>query len=411
MSRPFNNPVTLLRNHDFRGLWFAGGCFWTTRWIEILAVSVFVFDFTGSAAMVALMVFARTVPMVLFGAVVGALAQYVQGRTLLLFGLAALSVMSAVLGLLVASGAIEVWHIALGAFLSGTYGTMEFTVRRIMLGEIVGTERAGSALALDAVTMNGTKILGPVVGGILYELIGLEGAYAASALLHGAAVLLVAALRHRQGARTLPQIRFTAELFDGFRYAATNKLLIGMFIVTVTMNFFAFPFVSMVPVIGKEVLHLSALPIGLLITSNGLGSVVGALFISVYQPRNRVRVFFFGSLLNLVAIFAFSYSWSFEFALVTLLAAGLCNACFGANQSAIVFLSSEPAMRSRMMGALTMCIGMGQFGFLHLGVLAGLYGGATAVAMMTAEGFAAMAAIYLLVPALRKKPKDARVPP
>jgi hypothetical protein len=280
---------------------------------------------------------------------------------------------------------------------------MEFTVRRIMLGEIVGTERAGSALALDAVTLNGTKVLGPVVGGLLYELIGLEGIYAASALLHGTAILLVAGLGYRQGARIAPKVQFTADLFDGLRYAATNKLLIGLFIVTVTMNFFVFPFVSMVPVIGKEVLQLSALPIGLLITSNGLGSVVGAVFISVYQPRNRVRVFFFGSLLSLVAIFAFSFSRSFEVALVTLLAAGLSNACFSAHQAAIVFLSTIPAMRSRMMGALTMCIGVGQFGFLHLGFLAGVYGGAMAVAVMTSEGFMAMAAVFFLWPALRKE--------
>ena len=89
--------------------------------------------------------------------------------------------------------------------------------------------------------------------------------------------------------------------------------------------------------------------------------------------------------------------------MVTLLAAGLCNACFNANQSAIVFLSAIPAMRSRMMGALSMCIGVGQFGFLHLGILAGVYGGATAVAVMTGAGMVAMAAVFFLLPVLRKK--------
>ena len=403
MSRPIAVPITLIRDSDYRRLWFAGGCFWTTRWIEILAVSVFVFEFTGSATAVALIMFARTLPMILFGAVIGALAQHVQGRTLMLFCLAVLSVMSAGLSLLVTFGAIEVWQIAIGAFLSGTYGTVEFTVRRTMLGEIVGTERAGSALALDSVTMNGTKILGPVLGGLLYELIGIEGAYAASALLHGTAVLLVTGLRYRQTDRITPKFQFTAEVFDGFRYAGTNKLLIGMFVVTVMMNFFAFPFVSMVPVIGKEVLELSALPIGLLITSNGLGAVVGAVFISIYQPHNRVRVFFFGSVLNLVAIFTFSFSQSFEVAMTILFVAGICSACFSANQSAIIFLSTIPAMRSRMMGAMTVCIGVGHFGLLHLGFMASVYGGATAVAVMTAEGIVAMAAVFLFWPVLRKE--------
>ena len=56
-----------------------------------------------------------------------------------------------------------------------------------------------------------------------------------------------------------------------------------------------------------------------------------------------------------------------------------------------------------MMGALTMCIGMGHFGLLHIGFMASLYGGATAVAVMTVEGFLVMVAIYLFWPALRKK--------
>jgi MFS family permease len=341
--------------------------------------------------------------MILFGAVIGALAQYVQGRTLMLSGLSILLVISAVLSAFVTNGAIEVWHIALGAFLNGAYGTLEFSVRRVMLGEVVGPERAGSGLALDSVTMNGTKVLGPVVGGLLYELIGLQGVYAASALLHGMAALLVYGLRHRQIACTPPNTPFTADMFDGFRYAGTNQILMGVFIVTVMMNFFALPFVSMVPVIGKEVLELGALSIGLLIAANGLGSVVGAVMISFYQPRGRVRIFFCGSLLTLVAIFAFAFAQSFGVAVVTLLIAGLFHSCFSANQSAIIFLATIPAMRSRMMGALTMCIGIGHFGFLHIGFMAGVYGGAMAVALMTAEGFVVMVAVFLFFPVFRKE--------
>jgi MFS family permease len=124
--------------------------------------------------------------------------------------------------------------------LIGIYGAMEFSVRRIMLGEIAGTEQVGSALALDSVTMKGTKVLGPVVGGLLYKLIGLEGAYIASAIIYRSAVLLVAGFRYRQTERIALKIQFAAELFDSFRYAGTNKMLIGMFIVTVRMNVFLF---------------------------------------------------------------------------------------------------------------------------------------------------------------------------
>jgi len=115
-----------------------------------------------------------------------------------------------------------------------------------------------------------------------------------------------------------------------------------------------------------------------------------------------VRVFFFGSLLNLVAIFAFSFSQSFQVAMVILFVAGLCSTCVSANQSVIVFLSKIRGMRSRMMGALIMCVGVGYFGLLHPGFMAGVYGRAMAVAVMPAEGLVARVAVFLLWPVLRK---------
>ena len=286
-------PVTLFRDRDFRRLWFAGGLYGTVRWLEVLAISVFVFELTGSANAVALMVFAQMFPMALFGAAAGALARRVNGKTIMIAGLGTLAAVAAILGLLVAIGAIEIWHIALGSLLNGTYSATEFAVRRTMIGDVAGTERAGSALSLDSVTMSGTQLLGPAVGGLMYELVGLAGAYALSAALSAFAALLVAGLRVPPRPATAPKVRFTADLAEGFRYARTNSVVMGVFAVTALMNFFAFPFIAMVPVIGKEELGLSPLPIGLLITAVGVGAVTTILVIATFPPRNRDRVFFF----------------------------------------------------------------------------------------------------------------------
>ena len=396
-------PIALFRERDFRRLWLAGGLYGTVLWLEVLAISVFVFDLTGSANAVALMMFARMFPMVLFGAAAGALAHRVNGKTIMTAGLGTLATVAAVLGLLVAAGAIETWHIAFGAFLNGTYGATEFAVRRTMLGKVAGAERAGPALSLDSLTMSGTQLLGPVAGGLMYELIGLEGAYALSAALYVVATLLVVGLRVPPNPATAPKVHITADLAEGFRYARTNSVVIGVFAVTVLMNFFSFSFIAMVPVIGKEELGLSPLPIGLLITAIGVGAVTTVLVIATLPPRNRERMFFFGCVLHLVAICAFSFAPRFEIAIAILLVAGVGNACFGANQSALVYLAADPEMRSRMMGALTTCIGVGQLGFVHLGILAGILGGARAVSLISVEGMVAMVAVFFLWPALRRK--------
>ena len=279
---------------------------------------------------------------------------------------------------------------------------MEFSVRRIMLGEIAGTEQVGSALALDSVTMKGTKVLGPVVGGLLYKLIGLEGAYVASAIIYRSAVLLVAGFRYRQTERIALKIRFAAELFDSFRYAGTNKSLLGMFIVTVRMNVFCLSFcfdgsrhrqgsIGTKCPADRAVNYVqwprrgggSRIHLRLSTTQTS----AGLLFRLASQSCRDLCLFLFAEFLG-----RDGHSlrcWSLQH--------------LRQRQSVGHRLSEKMrGMRSRMMGALIMCVGVGYFGLLHPGFMAGVYGRAMAVAVMPAEGLVARVAVFLLWPVLRK---------
>ncbi len=140
----------------FRRLWIIGALSGTVRWLEMLAIGIYVFNTTGSPLQVALLTFVRMVPMALFGAPVGAIAERINRKLLLAIGLAALTASSATLGVLMIVGAIELWHIALGAFLNGVVWTSEFPVRRNMLGEIAGMDRIGAAMGIDSATNNAT---------------------------------------------------------------------------------------------------------------------------------------------------------------------------------------------------------------------------------------------------------------
>ena len=108
------------------------------RWLELLAVSVFVLEATGSPFLVALLTFLRMAPMLLCGIPAGALADRYDRRRLLIIGLVVLALISAVLALLARSGRLAIWQIALGTLLSGVFWSAEFPVRRTMLGEIAG---------------------------------------------------------------------------------------------------------------------------------------------------------------------------------------------------------------------------------------------------------------------------------
>lgn len=397
---------SVLSDGAFLRIWMAGGMVGTVRWLETLAVGVYTYQTTESPLIVAGMLFARMLPTMLLGAIVGAIAETAGRRRLLLAGLPFMCAVSAGLAVLVTTGRAELWHIAVGAVLSGMFTSGEFPVRRTMLGEIAGLHRIGAAMGLDSATNNATRMLGPLLGGVLLASLGLGGVYVISVVLYTIAFFCILTLTFSEkltldsgSAGLLHSLR------EGFAYIRTNRLIAGTLLVTIIVNLFGFAYISMVPVIGEHRLGLSAAAIGVLMSAEGLGALVGSLGVAVWaRARHFTAIYLFGSIFFLSMILGFSLTSYFAVAFCVLFAAGLGIACFGAMQSTIVFSATEPRMRTRVMGLLVVCIGAGPIGVLHLGLMAEWLGAQQALTVMAVEGLVAITVAAMLWPELRKAP-------
>ena len=115
---------------DFRRLWLVGVVVFAVRWLEMLAVAVFAYQRTGSPFIVAMLTMLRMLPMALFGAIVGAIAERLERRTALIVVVISMLLTSLVLALLAWSDALEVWHVALASFVNGISWTTDNPVRR-----------------------------------------------------------------------------------------------------------------------------------------------------------------------------------------------------------------------------------------------------------------------------------------
>ena len=131
---------------DFWRLWFVGLVVFTVRWLETVAVGVVVYQRTGSAFLVAMMTMLRLLPMGLFGAFLGALAERFDRRRTLIGVVLLTGSTSAILALLAWTGRLEVWHLALASFANGCGWATDNPVRRMMMGEVVGREHMGTAM-------------------------------------------------------------------------------------------------------------------------------------------------------------------------------------------------------------------------------------------------------------------------
>ena len=396
----------MLGDSAFVRIWIASGLAGTVRWLETLAVGVFTYQTTESPLIVAGKLFARMLPTMLLGVFVGAIAETVGRRRLLLVGLAIMSTVSAALAVLVMTGQVELWHIAAGAILNGMFASGEFPVLRTMLGEVAGLKRISAAMGLDAATHNATRMLGPLLGGVLLAALGLGGVYALSVVLYTIAFACILTLTF---AESVVLDRGSENIFhnirEGFVYIRTNRLITATLVVTIIVNLFGFAYISMMPIIGEQQLRLSTVAIGVLTSAEGLGALIGALSVAVWaRARHFTAIYMFGSVFFLCMILGFSLSSYFAVAFLILFAAGLGIACFGAMQSTIVFSTTAPRMRTRVMGVLAVCIGAGPIGILHLGLMAEWLGAQQALSVMAIEGLLGIAISALLWPELRREP-------
>jgi predicted MFS family arabinose efflux permease len=193
-----------------------------------------------------------------------------------------------------------------------------------------------------------------------------------------------------------------ASVIEGLRHVRDNRSLVGTLVVTVIFNMFGFPFTSMIPVIGKETLMLSPAEIGLLASAEGAGAVAGALLIAFCsQARFYRKIYLYGTLFYLLMVMIFAQSTLAFVSAALLLSVGLGSAAFSTMQSTLVFISAPPEVRTRIMGVLSVCIGTGPIGFLHLGLLADWFGAPVAITVIAVEGLIALAIAYFVWPEIR----------
>jgi len=388
--------LSLLSDSNFRKVWLAGAIYGTVRWLDMLAVGVFTYEVTGSPMLVAVMVFLRLLPLILMGSIIGVVAERFNRRRLLLGGLVFLSIVCAILFLLALTGYITLWQVGVGAVVNGFLFSADFAIRRMLLGEVAGMRRLGAAMGLDSATNNATRMVGPLLGGVVYQAVGLEGTYLVGFVLSALAAFLIARLSIDPSAPPVRTSSLLADIIEGLRYIRSNRVVTAVLVITVLMNFFAFPFLGMIPVIGKDILHLEPSLIGVLAAADGCGALFGAIVVAVFaQSVYYRRIFVIGSTIVLVAVFVFSLSGVFGLSVSVLLIGGLGLAGFGTMQSTLIFVETPASIRGRVLGILTMCIGTMPIGMLAVGLIADWIGAARAISVMTLCGMAVLTAVLV----------------
>jgi len=342
-------------------------------WMEMLIVGWLGLELTDSAWWVSVLGFYRSIPLLLIGPW-GALVtdRFPRRRLLGVFqGLGATAALLVLFAFL--NGSLTYVQLALFSFIQGVIWALDWPTRRAIIPDLVGRGRVVDALVLENGIQNMTRILGPISGGVALELLGIGGGLTLlSALGFGSFLLLLGITSRSQAPSVTGGLRTVMNTTrQGWKFVRGNRKIWGVFLITIFMNVWAFPYMNLLPVFARDILGQGPVGLGWLGAFHGIGATAGLLIIHWGRKRlSNEWLFSGGSLLLSFGLILFSTSTSYHLSLLLLFISGLGQAGFSIMQSSIILVESTDDMRSRTMGALVLAIGVGPLGRLQSGSMA-----------------------------------------
>ncbi|MBV8717146.1 MAG: MFS transporter, partial [Chloroflexi bacterium] len=384
VTLPRAAPLETLASPGYRHLWGASFLWNQARWMDRVVLGWVVLEMTNSAWNLAIIEALRWLPLLIFGLMGGAIADRIDRRWVLIGAQSMALVVCSVVAVLLALGVFNFGLAALATFLLGVQWAVDWPTRRALIPDLVGRRLTSNAVALEALSQNITRIVGPLIAGVLVAYWSSSAAFACMAVLYVIEIVLLKRMPLSGSLKLRPpgQVPMLRYLLDGFATLRYSEPIVGVLLISVFMNVLVFPYQQLLPVFARDTLHVDAVGLGALSSAAGLGSVLGALAIvgSVRVPRSA-QLFWMGSALMGVGLALFAVTDHFVLALVLLGVSGLGQAAFSALQTTIVLSTATDDLRGRAMGALTLAIGTTPFGSLEVGAVAAALGAPFAVAL------------------------------
>ena len=414
----FRGALAPLGNRSFRNLLMSNALWWQAMWMEMIVTGWLVFEMTHSAFDVALIGFYRSIPLLLTGFIAGPLANRVGRVRVVIFSQGIGALVTAGIGILLWADRLAFWHLAIGAGMFGLSWSLNWTARRALVPDLVGKARTVEAMMLESFTQNIARVIGPISSGSLYAQLGAKACY--FAIFGVSFISFLCMLRVNSPHR--PALLNTSQwalMREGLKYMRTSQPIMGTLLITVIMNFLAFPYQTILPVFTHDILGKGPYEYGVLGACNGIGAFLGLYAINVLRARlSRGWIFSIGSLFQSLALFAFAFgtSWmtaltlfgtpvalAYPLAIFLLVLSGLGQAFFSVMQSAIILTAARDDMRDRAMGSLILAIGAGPLGRLQIGKLTEVYGAPMALGLHTSVAMITIAMVTALLPGFRTR--------
>jgi len=358
-----------LRYRNFRLFFFGQLVSLIGTWMQNTAQGWLVYDLTGSKALLGVVSAVGSLPMLLLSVWGGSLADRHSKRTVVIYTQTSLMLFAFVFAALVFSGHIKPWHILALAALSGAAMAFDMPARQAFMVEMTSREHLMNAVSLNSSIVNGARVVGPAVAGILMARLGIAMCFLVNGLSFIAVIAGLLMMRLPPFVRPAAPASTSRHVLEGFKYVWAHRRVRRLLVLFGIVGIFGWSYSVLLPAYARDLMHVEAGGYSALLSANGLGALLGALTVATFGSRVRPRLLIFGGLwlfsamLVLLAIFR-----SYWLVLACLVIGGWGLLLYFATTNTLIQTNVSDKMRGRVMGIWALVFG----GMMPLG---GLYSG------------------------------------
>ena len=370
-SGAFTQVFASLKSYNFR-LYFGGQCISLIgTWMQQIAMSWLVFRLTGSVLLLATVTFTAQIPILVATPYMSVFVDRFDRRKLLVLTQTLSMIQALLMAILTLTGFVQVWHIMVLSLLIGLINALDNPTRQSFYPSLVSPDKLSNAIALNSAVINGSRLIGPAVGGVLIGLLGEGICFLLNGISYIAVIVALLLMRLPSKRGCTAKQKVLEDMRDGFRYVVRNIPIRTLLLLMSAISFFGLPLMTFIPAYVKTILHGESEMLGLLLSCIGVGSFVAALYLAA-----RKSVLGLGKVVMLSGVLLGIGLSVMAFVTIPWVAAVLCLpigftiiAAVASINTLLQTLSGEDK-RGRVMGYMAMAFtGMAPVGSMVLGAI------------------------------------------
>lgn len=373
----WKRPFLALESSDFRHLWFGTLPGTMAMQMSMIARGYVAYDITQSAAAVGFVAMAQGVPMLVFSLFGGVVADRFPKRNVLLITNVVQVIYAAVSAVLVLTGLVQIWHLALLAAVSGLGIAFSMPSRHSYVAQIVPRERMVNAVALNMAGINFTRIAGPAIAGGLMTIafIGPGGVFLLMAFMYAYVFFRLTSITNRGEPEGDTRTSALRSIVLGLTYVRGNAVLSTLLLLALMPVLLGMPYQFLMPVFSEAVFDVGPGGLGLLMAANGVGALFGALTIASLTGFRRRGLLQMGlGMVFGLSLAAFAFSPSFIMAVVVLIVVGIASAGYQSLNNTLILDNADSAYRGRVMSLYMLTHAITPLAVVPVGLLSDAFG-------------------------------------